>query len=299
MNSPLLIWMLIGLLPAACRATSRPSVFFLGDSTHIFLYKVLKLQCFGSQPDPAATGVPWEHIGDRHEAALKCTANHSKLERIGLMNHWGVGSPPYHHAWAFHRATNDTNSSKVNINNAFDEFQRRSAGSDGKVLFVFLSNFWDFRGHIDHTLATKPFPNFLDEYRRNSTDVVSQLVRRLRRNDELVLQTSHMPTAEYTSYAFAVNKEVRKVADKLKLRVLDTERVAGMTDCAAAYLHDFLHQNDAASLRIIDEIYKLLTPPPLFTREECAAALAAPASAATVGNATGGRRRLATSISRR
>lgn len=209
-----------------------------------------------------------------------CKSSDSKLERIGFMMHWGVGSYPYYHRlWDSHRAPNASDNSQVNIKNAFDEFQRRSAGSDGRVLFVFLSNFWDFRAHLDHFETTKPFSVFRHEYRLNMTDVVSQLVERLRPNDEMVLQTSHVPSVEFSSYAYAVNLEIRKVADTLKLRILDAERAVGSADCAAGYLFDLTHQNVAASSRIIDEIYKLLPPPPTTatppSREACAAFAAA------------------------
>jgi hypothetical protein len=132
------------------------SLFFLGDSTSMGIFDhEIKPYCNGTV-DPKVKW-PCEDIFGYWKVGMVCDPK-SGLERIGIMMHWGVSSPPYHNSWGSHRARlpgtsgdpflfGDTENSVDNIYRAFNEFQQRT---ESPAYYIFMSNLW----YVTHRIIT-------------------------------------------------------------------------------------------------------------------------------------------------
>jgi len=100
-----------------------------------------------------------------------------------------------------------------------------------------------------------PLNLWLEQYKRNYSQIVLEILNVLRPQDNLVLQTQHKinPNYESSSIVEPANDIIKKVAHFFKIPVLDTFRI--MTPhYKRNYLEDDIHQNHLMSMLIANNI---------------------------------------------
>lgn len=235
-------------------ANCKRAVYLIGDSTNARMYIEGLSPHFNCHVEDKEAVKSLEILTDNpvQLSSLPYSCDHPLVSRIGFAFHWGVSPTEgsYAHQWTTHRTPGDSLNSVTNIYTALTEFQNRSRNDEGAIFF-FNSNFWDASRF---TTLSDPVREFVSSFKANFTTIVTELKRRLRPHDHLVLVISHAVSRYMTwkEMAHFLNIEIMKVAITLGLPTLRSDLIAGLLDHTTekSYLVDSLHQGSDTSKKI-------------------------------------------------
>jgi hypothetical protein len=245
-----MILALIVILLVLCLVISVAdvSVFFLGDSVsqRTFMEGFVPL-CDCQKDDPAQKFIAERTNHYINDTGRICTAK--GVIRIGYMIHFGVFLAPFHRNWPSHNPIGATNDSRTNIKLAIREFQNRTIGTEGPVLFIMLSSMWDIMRYNENTNLYSNIQDWENQFQDEYTTLMVELRKMMRFRDELIISTMHRNLYEDV---IQPNVRTRRVARHLRLPVFDQE--AMLTGRPQSYLQDLVHQDEAHSKILAESI---------------------------------------------
>lgn len=236
------------------------SVFLLGDSTseRLYVHGLLpQYNCTVIDPRINRNVEAVRGYGYNVNRGMLCD-NDAGLVRVGYLIHWGVSriSGDYLSSFGAHRSPDDTDNSITNILNTVREFQQRTSSDHSQVFFVFLSSLWDIQRYnekIHQKVLNSTTDQFLQNYHRDYTRVIVEILDLLRPRDKLIIQTQH-EAPKIAALIKETNRRATAIAQLFDLPIYDTAAIASTEK--KQFLSDGPHQMPFMSVRYAQALVK-------------------------------------------